>query len=146
MHLSSWLMSRPRSSGEALGLEMKPLDGGKTQFTITRDPSRANHPTNPDLMLSRGASLAVYGDQGRIVRCPVAARENRSGRLVYQFELDDELAKSSRFTLSEIEDYKDGTGYIGGGTIYEFALIDFIDPDHEARALRSETGRECEAV
>jgi hypothetical protein len=86
--------------------------------------------------LTRGASLAVYSDQGRIVRCPVAARESRSGQLVYQFDLDDELAKSSRFTLSEIEDYKDGTGYIGGGTIYEFALIDFIDPDHKVRALR----------
>ena len=126
----------PSLSGEALNLEMKSLEGGKTRFTITRDPSRARHPTNPDLTLTRGASLAVYSDQGRIVRCPVAARENRSGRLVYQFDLDDELAMSSRFTLSEIEDYKDRTGYIGGGTIYEFALIDFIDPDHEVRALR----------
>lgn len=131
----------PEMAGEALSLSMKPAEGGRTRFTITRNPNRANEPTNPDLQLVRGATLQVAGEEGLLVRCPVASRENRNGHLVYQFELDDKLARSSRFALSEIEDYRPGrglAGYIGGGTIYEFALIDFIEPGHRQHQFQQQ--------
>jgi hypothetical protein len=123
-------MGPPLAEGP-LRLEMKPQEEGTIRFTITRDPSAAKEPASPRLTLKRGAYLSVHSETGVVVKCPVAARENTDGHLVYQFELDQTLARTSRFTLSEIEDYRGGTGYIGGGTIYEFDLIQFIDPDAE---------------
>lgn len=125
----------PPLNGESFWFEMEAEKKNRTRFTIRRDPARADKPANPKLHLVRGASLQVYGDDGLLVSCPVQPREDRQGRLVYSFVIDNDHANSSTFTLGEIEDYVQGGGYIGGGTYYEFRLIDFLDPEHRHKEL-----------
>ena len=127
---------KPPLLGEEFAFEMNPKENGKVVFIIKRDPSKAIEPADDKLRLVRGASLSVFGGDGFVARCPIAPETEQNGILVYRFELNDQFARSSRFELSEIEDYRDGTGYIGGGMVYSFRLIDFMDPTHAINELR----------
>ncbi len=126
----------PPLAGDAFGFKMTPLANDITRFTIRRNPAKAMQPTDPALKLVRGATLSVYGKDGLVTRCAVSPRRDKDGFLAYQFEIANASAKRSRFVLCETDDYKVGTGYIGGGAIYEFALIDFIDPQHKQKELK----------
>ena len=61
--------------------------------------------------------------------CSPANRKRRE--LFYTFDLENEQAKSSWFVLVEhIDD-----GQVGGGKVFSYRLIDFIDPDYRAKEL-----------
>ena len=127
---------KPPLLGKEFAFEMNSKENGKVAFIIKRDPSKASEPADAKLRLVRGACLSVIGRDGFVAGCPIAPETEQNGILVYRFELNDQYARSSRFVLSEIEDYREGTGYIGGGTVYTFRLIDFIDPTHGINELR----------
>lgn len=119
----------PKLAGEN-GVMMRPLDGNRTRFTIrvsTEDDPKQNDPRRP--FVGNGY-LDVRGELGQILRCSV--QPSTKGReLIYSFDLDDEYAKSTWFILSEQFD----DGQVGGGTVYSYRLIDFIDPGYREREL-----------
>ena len=84
--------------------------------------------------------MSVHSQTRLIVECGVAARTDKSNNPVYQCDIADAHAKRSRFIIAETEDYKERTrgGYIGGGTFYNFSLIDFIDPHHKEEELQQD--------
>ncbi len=98
---------------EAIGENM-------VRFVITRDPALTNQPKHESLFIVRSARLRVTDGHETIVSAPIAPRSNNQGLLVYSFLVHEKHVSQTRFTLSEIEDTKNGTGYMGGGTIYEF--------------------------
>lgn len=112
------------------GFRMTPIDGGRTRFSIRLD--RAVDPKgNEGSPFIRRARLEIYGDSGLLVRCPVEGRVEKSGHILYTFELLDVYAKTSSLTIAEYEDNLQ----IGGGSIYSYRLLDFIDPGHENEEL-----------
>ena len=112
------------------GFQMTPIDGGRTRFSIRRDRS-VDPKGNEGSPFIRRARLEIYGDSGLLVRCPVEGRVEKNGHILYTFELLDACAKSSSFTIAEFEDNKQ----VGGGSIYSYRLLDFIDPGHENEEL-----------
>lgn len=119
----------PELVGEG-GVTMKPLDGNTTRFTIrisTENDPKTDDPRRPFV---RGGSLDVRGEQGRILRCSLQPKIQ--GRdLLYTFDLENEYAKSTWFVL--VEHFDDGQ--VGGGKVFSYRLIDFIDPDFRAKEL-----------
>jgi hypothetical protein len=100
---------------------MKRIDQRRTTFTIR---TSAEKPENLDPIFAfvRRGILSVYSENGRIMNCEIAPKRN-DNELLYVFELDNDLAKSSRFELAEFED----NGQVGGGSISSYQLFDFID-------------------
>ena len=96
-------------------------EDGMVQFTIVRDPADAREPQNESLILVRSARLEVSDGTRLLLTAPIAPYVNNEGRLVYVFRVSEEHAPHSVFTISEIEDSRDQSGYIGGGTIYQYS-------------------------
>ena len=119
----------PELAGED-GFNMTPIDGGRTRFSIRRDTS-GDPTTNESSPFVRRARLEIYGDDGLLVRCPVAGSADKLGHLFFIFELHDQYAKSASFIITEFEDNKQ----VGGGANYSYRLLDFIDPDHQTTEL-----------
>lgn len=129
----------PKLGGDGFTFKMQATENGKTRFRITANPLKSEVPRSNELVLVRTALLQVYGEKGVVASIPVAALTRADGTQIYEFVLDDQYAVSSTFTLAEIEEYRKEVvklgRYIGGGTYYQFALLDFIDPEHEEKDL-----------
>ena len=127
-------MSPPIKS-DGFVFETKSIEDGKTRVIIKRNLAEVREPANKNLHIVRGATLQVRGEKGSVVTVSVAPREDKDGWLVYRFDLDSDYLPYSRFTLSEIDDSKRGTGYIGGGTIYECSLTEGGGSEAELQLL-----------
>jgi len=95
---------------------------GTVEFRVSRDVTRAR-------WQGRYAHLDVRGDAGPLVKCQVEP-DRRRNTLTYRFTVAAQHLAASRFTLSEVQ--TDGRGpdaiqLVGGGTIYEFRLVDFVN-------------------
>lgn len=100
---------------------------GTVAFTLSRELAKArSFEPGSDLRLRRSATLKVMGRSGLLAECAVEPTE-KNGTLTYRFVLARDCVADSRFTLAEIEDYKEGMGdgYLGGGTFFEFRLEHF---------------------
>jgi len=117
----------PENAGDK-ALTMKPLNESTTRFTIRVSTKNDPGSIDPRRPFVRGGSLDVRGEHGRILRCSLQPKEQ--GRdLVYTFDLENEHAKSTWFVLEEHFD----DGQVGGGKVFSYRLIDFIDPDYRAK-------------
>ena len=101
--------------------KVEPTGDQTTRFTIVRDPADARQPQNESLKLVRSARLIVSDGDRTILSAPIAPATDNQGKLIYKFEVAQEHVPHVRFVLSEIEDSRHGTGYIGGGTIIEYS-------------------------
>ncbi len=112
------------------GVTMKPLDKDTTRFTIRVSKKNDPKTVDPRAPFVRRGSLDVRGEHGRILRSSLQPKE-RSRDLYCTFDLENEHAKRSWFLLAEHFD----DGQVGGGKIYSYRLIDFIDPSYRAKEL-----------
>ncbi len=110
------------------GVTMKPLDENSTRFTIRVSTKNTPKVADSRFPFVRVGSLDVRGKHGRILRCRVQPKEQDSD-LLYMFDLENEHAKNSRFEL--VEHFDDGQ--VGGGKVFSYRLIDFIDPDYRTK-------------
>ncbi len=101
--------------------KVEPAGEHMVRFVITRDPALTNQPNHNSLVIVRSARLRVTDGDATIVSAPVAPQTNNRGLLVYSFVVHEKYVPNTRFTLSELEDTANRTGYMGGGTIYEFS-------------------------
>jgi len=108
----------------------KPLDESTTRFTIRISTKNDPKPVDPRRPFVRRGALSVRGEHGRILRCSVQPKV-QGNDLLYTFELENEHAKNSSFVL--VEHFDDGQ--VGGGKVYSYRLIDFIDPGHRTKEL-----------
>lgn len=102
---------------------------GTVAFTFSRDLAKArSFEPGSDLRLRRSATLKVMGKTGLLAECAVEPTE-KNDTLTYRFALARDCVADSRFTLAEVEDYKEGVGegYLGGGTFFEFRLALFAE-------------------
>lgn len=107
-------------NGSAFTVE--PLDEGIVRFTVVRDPAKTREPSDPELRIVRSAHLTVSDGKRDLVTAPIAPRTMKNGHLKYSFKVLKEYAPSTTFRMSEIEEYKGRTGYIGGGTIFIYQM------------------------
>lgn len=119
----------PELAGDK-GVTMKPLDEKTTRFIIRVSMKNDPKAVDPRFPFVRVGSLDVRGEDGRILRCSVQPKE-QDGYLFYTFDLENEHAKYSWFLLGEHFDDEQ----VGGGKIFSYRLIDFIDPDYRAKEL-----------
>lgn len=119
----------PKLAGEG-GVTMEPVTRQTTRFSIRI--STKNDPKSVDSLYPfvRRGSLDVRADTGRILRCSILP-ERKGQDLLYSFDLDNEHAKNSSFTLVEHVD----NDQVGGGKVFSYQLIDFIDPDYRTKEL-----------
>ena len=105
------------------------LKGELLEFKITRDLSKApSYGPESDLEVRRDATLDVRSGTASVVECQLAPNTQKK-TLTYRFVIARDFVPHSLFTLAEIDDYKNTDGrehLIGGGTIYEFRLADFV--------------------
>jgi len=99
-----------------------PAVDGMVLFTIIRDPADAREPQNKSLILVRSARLEVSDGKRTLLSAPIAPHSNNQGKLIYRFRVLEEHAPHTVFTLSEIEDGRDRSGYMGGGTIFKYTI------------------------
>jgi hypothetical protein len=107
--------------GYGFTLSTSKRENGTVEFRITRDLAKAR-------WQGRSAYLTVQGEVGPIVECELAA-DKRKNTLHYRFNIAPQQVRSSRFTLWEVQadpTRPDEEKIIGGGTIYEFRLADFM--------------------
>lgn len=90
-------------------------------FTIIRDPADARTPRN-ELILVRIARLVISDGKRTLMTAPIAPHVRNDGKLVYVFRISEEHAPHSVFTISEIEDTRNRSGYMGDGTIFEYTM------------------------
>ena len=109
-------------SPNATTFRVEPQEDGMMRFTIVRNPADARKPQNKSLILVRSANLRVSDRSRTLLTAPIAPRVNEDGKLVYEFCISGEHAPHSVFTLSEIEDTRERSGYMGGGTIYKYTM------------------------
>lgn len=117
----------PKLAGEK-GFIMKPLDKNTTRFTIRVSTKNDPEAVDSRFPFVRGGSIDVRGEHRRVLRCSVQAKK-QGPDLLYTFDLDNEHAKNSSFEL--VEHFEDGQ--VGGGKVFSYRLIDFIDPDYRAK-------------
>jgi len=111
-------------SPNATTFHLEPQKNGMVRFTIIRDPTDAREPLDRELILVRSAQLTLSDGKRTMLTVPIAPSVNDDGNLVYVFLVAEEHAPHAVFTISEIEDYRDRhrPGYMGGGTIYKYAM------------------------
>lgn len=117
----------PATAGDK-AVTMKPLNESTARFTIRIGTENAPKRLDRRRPFVRGGSLDVRGEQGQILQCTLQPKI-QGDDLVYTFDLENEHAKSTWFIL--VEHFDDGQ--VGGGKVYSYRLIDFIDPDYRAR-------------
>ncbi|MCA9007517.1 MAG: hypothetical protein KDA70_19750 [Planctomycetaceae bacterium] len=110
------------------GVVMKELDQNTTRFIIRISTQGDPAVVDPRFPFVRTGTLKVAGAQGPILRCRIQPVESGHD-LLYTFDLENEHAKRSTFVLDE----RVADGLVGGGKVYSYRLIDFIDPDHRAK-------------
>jgi hypothetical protein len=115
---------------QPLGFSLKAenVEDGMIRFTLTRDLSKArSFPADSDLRVRRSGTLAVFGEAGLLTQCEVEPR-SKNQIITYRFSIARNCVAASRFTLAEIDDYKDELeeGLIGGGTFFEFRVGQFL--------------------
>ena len=113
---------------------MKTIKGERTRFVIPYTPEE--HPGDRRYPMIREGTLKVYGDQGLLLRCSLRPSESK-GRKAFSFELQNDLAKRAVFTFAEHRQ----DGQVGGGKVYSYRLLDFIDPGHRQREMLREIER-----
>ena len=129
MAITQYLQITPELSGTN-AVTMKPAGKERTRFAIpcsTAEPV----PGNARFPVVRGGKLEIYGKQGLIMRCPVQPREGAGGKLLFTFELQNDIARNAMFTFHVHRD----DGQVGGGQVYAYQLLDFIDPQHRQKQL-----------
>jgi hypothetical protein len=102
---------------------------GTVEFTLTRDLLKAKtFQADSDLQIRRVATIKVFGKSGLLAQCDIEPNTQKN-TVTYRFTMARECVDDSRFTLAEIDDYKDQTRehLLGGGTFYEFRLALFVD-------------------
>lgn len=109
---------------------MKALKAGQTRFTIRCRPSLNSASVSGHPLIRTGV-LEVYGTEDRIMRCVLKVKSDAEGKLLYSFDLQDDFAKRAVFTLSEFRD----DAQVGGGAVYSYRLINFIDPQHQQKEM-----------
>lgn len=130
-HATKLLAEMTPDNLQHAGFTMKAEDqkDGTIAFTLTRDTSKARtlEPSS-GLQLRRSAALSVSSKSGLIASCRVEPSE-KSETVTYRFVVAATCVPDSRFTLSEVDDYKEvgQEGLIGGGTIFEFRLANFAE-------------------
>lgn len=121
-------MTPELAGGKAVTME--PLDGSTTRFTIRIRTENDPKLVDPRRPFVRRGSLDVRGEHGRILLCSLQPKE-QGRELIYTFDLENEHAKNSWFVL--VEHFDDGQ--VGGGTVFSYRLVDFIDPDYRVKEL-----------
>ena len=113
------------------GVTMSPVDPKTTRFTIRISTKNDPQHIDPQAPFVRAGTLEVWSEKSKIARCSVKPKK-RGHDLLYSFELNNEFAKNSKFVLVEqLED-----GQVGGGKVYSYRLIDFIDPNHRVKEFK----------
>ena len=110
------------------GVVMKPISDDTTRFTIRISTKSDPKSVDPRRPFVRGGSLDVHGENGRILRCSVQPKE-QGPDLLYTFDLENEHAENTWFVL--VEHFDDDQ--VGGGKVFSYRLIDFIDPEYRAK-------------
>tara|TARA_R110002167_G_scaffold115946_2_gene290599 strand:- start:855 stop:1379 length:525 start_codon:yes stop_codon:yes gene_type:complete len=110
------------------GVTMQALDKNTTRFTICVSTKADPAVVDPRFPFIRTGRLEVEGEQGPLLRCRIQPTE-AGHDLFYTFDLENEHAKISRFVLVE----QIANGQVGGGKVFSYRLIDFIDPDYRAK-------------
>ena len=108
----------PENLGTGFNLEQSESADGKWLFTVTRKTPPA---------LSRHASLFIVDESGTEVAHLELAPIEDNGNLKYRFSISTSLAKNSRLELSETPKQSGAIQEVGGGNIFSFTLIDFIE-------------------
>ena len=108
---------------------MKQLSPTTMRFTIWI--STKNDPkSSPRRPFVRGGTLVIHDETGKVARCAVEPKKKEGG-LLYTFELNNKHARASRFILTE--GFVDGQ--VGGGKVFSYRFIDFLDPNHQTKEL-----------
>ncbi|WP_417388974.1 hypothetical protein [Gimesia sp.] len=110
------------------GVIMKKLDKQTTRFTIRISTKGDPAVVDPTFPFVRTGSLEVRGERGLILRCRIQPTAT-GDELFYTFDLENEHAQSSWFVLVE----QTVDGQVGGGKVFSYRLIDFIDPGHREK-------------
>lgn len=113
------------------GVTMKPIDPKTTRFTIRISTKNDPQQIDPQAPFVRAGTLEVWSQESKIARCSVKPKK-RGRELLYSFDLNNEFAKNSRFVL--VEHFDDGQ--VGGGKVFSYRLIDFIDPDNRIKEFK----------
>lgn len=94
-------------------------EDGLVRFQLTRDLSKTR-------WQGHSAGLTISGESGIIARCAVEG-EKLENVLTYRFSIAPQYVRHSRLTYSDIQtDPRSKLPLIGGGTIYEFNLADYL--------------------
>ena len=94
-------------------------DDGVVRFQLTRDLSKAR-------WQGRSAGLTIASEGGTIARCDVEG-EKTGNVVTYRFSIAPQYVRTSHLTYSEVQtDPSSELKIIGGGTIYEFNLADYL--------------------
>lgn len=109
----------PNNLGTRFNLSKSESAGGNWVFTLIRHAPPA---------LSRQASLSIIDESGAIVaRMALAPVETSNGDLKYCFSISKSLAKNSCLELAELPKHSGPFQEVGGGNIFSFTLVDFIE-------------------
>jgi hypothetical protein len=109
----------PRNLGvEGFAISTSREEHGTVKFRVSRELSKAVWP-------GRSAMLELRGDGGRIVRRPLEP-EKENNTLTYRFEIAPPDLTRALLTVSEVQTDRNGNKLVGGGTIYEFRLVDYV--------------------
>ena len=109
----------PENLGTGFKLEKSESADDTWLFTFTRKTPPA---------LSRHASLTIVDESGtEVAHMELAPKEANNGDLKYRFSISRSLAKNSRLELSETPKQTEAIQEVGGGNIFSFTLIDFIE-------------------
>jgi hypothetical protein len=114
-------MSPVSLTGQGFAIATDRAHGGGVEFHVERDLSQAK-------WQGRYATLEVRGEGGPVVRCRLEA-DRRKNTLTYRFTLGDAQLERAFLTIAEVQtdpDNPEGLELIGGGTIYEFNLADYV--------------------
>ena len=105
-------------ASEGFKISTKTQDG-IVRFQLSRDLSKAQWE-------DRSAELTIAGEGGTIARCAVEG-EKLGNVMTYHFSIAPQYVRHSQLTYREIQtDPNSSVKLIGGGTIYEFNLADYL--------------------
>lgn len=120
------------SSAEHVGFTIEPQlhEEGFIRFTVTRDLSKVRqYDKDSGLTIDRSASLAVYDQEGLVIRIAPEADPTNNNELVYTLDLAPKYVSDAKLTIHEYAAYTDleKVPLLGGGVIYKIQLADFVD-------------------
>jgi hypothetical protein len=103
-------------------LKQKRVDDGYVTFELVRDMAKSQWPAHT-------LYLKVSSEAGRVMQCALEA-EKRKNTLRYWFKIAPEHVRHSSLSYWEVQTADgttEGEKVIGGGTIYDFRLAEFVE-------------------